>query len=85
MAPPSGENLGALDYHLNIKGCPTAPGRQIYKMADRQVNISVSAKPYMAGTISQCNFRDTATQGKSNILSTVQIKLYTYVISSRFT
>ena len=30
----------------------------------------------MAGKIPSRNFRDTITQGKSNIFSTVQIKLY---------
>ena len=40
--------------------------------AEGQVNISVPAL-YMAGKILSCNFRDTITRGKSNILSTKQI------------
>ena len=43
-------------------------------MAEGQVNNRVCL-PYMADKTSSCNFRDTLTQGKSNILPTVQIKL----------
>ena len=66
-------DLGESRWRLNIKGCRWQV--KFFKMAEVQVKIRVCL-PYVAGKISSCNFRDTITQRKSNIFSTVQIFCY---------